>query len=82
MKDMKVKGDDSSSITNSPTRKLIKPNPGDFIKPNLFQKPFEKLSDILKTASPDSESESDQQPPINKYIIIKNYGFIKLDFLY
>lgn len=47
------------SVTNSPTRKLIKPHPGDFIKPNLFQKPFEKLSDILKTTSPDSDSESD-----------------------
>ncbi|CAH2090557.1 unnamed protein product [Euphydryas editha] len=66
---------DSESLNRgtSPRRRLVKPPPGDYIKPELFQKNFQKISELVRrtdieplsvTDEPISDKESRPRSPM------------------
>ncbi|CAH2207944.1 jg517, partial [Pararge aegeria aegeria] len=55
---------DSESLNRgtSPRRRLIKPPPAEYIKPELFQKNFQKISDLVRRADIDPPSVTLEEP--------------------
>ncbi|XP_041981171.1 uncharacterized protein LOC121734646 isoform X2 [Aricia agestis] len=49
-RELKTLPGDTLDDRTSPRRRLVKPPPGDYIKPDLFQKSFSKISDIVRRA--------------------------------
>ncbi|CAH0727188.1 unnamed protein product, partial [Brenthis ino] len=59
---------DSESVNRgtSPRRRLVKPPPGDYIKPELFQKNFQKISDLVRRADIEPPSLTIEEPSSDK----------------
>ncbi|XP_052742105.1 centrosomal protein of 164 kDa [Bicyclus anynana] len=59
---------DSESLNRgtSPRRRLIKPPPAEYIKPELFQKNFQKISDLVRRADIDPPSVTLDEPNSEK----------------
>ncbi|XP_039756986.1 uncharacterized protein LOC120631456 [Pararge aegeria] len=55
---------DSESLNRgtSPRRRLIKPPPAEYIKPELFQKNFQKISDLVRRTDIDPPSVTLEEP--------------------
>lgn len=53
---------DSESLNRgtSPRRRLVKPPPGDYIKPELFQKNFQKISELVRRTDIEPQSVTDE----------------------
>lgn len=49
----------------SPRRRILKPSPSDYIKPDLFQKNFQKISDLVRRDG-DSTPVSIEEPSSDK----------------
>ncbi|XP_045536816.1 centrosomal protein of 164 kDa isoform X1 [Papilio machaon] len=45
---------DGDTRDKSPRRRILKPSPSDYIKPDLFQKNFQKISDLVRRGDGDS----------------------------
>ncbi|XP_026730483.1 centrosomal protein of 164 kDa isoform X2 [Trichoplusia ni] len=56
--------DDSDSHTRgtSPRRRILRPPPGDYIKPDLFQKNFQKISDLVRPGDIETVPVSLEEP--------------------
>ncbi|KAF9801799.1 hypothetical protein SFRURICE_014953 [Spodoptera frugiperda] len=56
--------DDSESHARgtSPRRRVLRPPPGDYIKPDLFQKNFQKISDLVRPGDIDTLPVSLEEP--------------------
>ncbi|KAL4715734.1 hypothetical protein ACJJTC_006313 [Scirpophaga incertulas] len=57
---------DSESRSTSPRRRVLKPSAGDYIKPDLFQKNFQKISDLVRPGDVEATSVTLQEPSIDK----------------
>ncbi|XP_026493923.2 centrosomal protein of 164 kDa [Vanessa tameamea] len=59
---------DSESLNRgtSPRRRLVKPPPGDYIKPELFQKNFQKISELVRRTDIEPTSVTLEEPISDK----------------
>ncbi|XP_013173082.1 PREDICTED: centrosomal protein of 164 kDa isoform X2 [Papilio xuthus] len=57
---------DGDSRDKSPRRRLLKPSPSDYIKPDLFQKNFQKISDLVRRGDGDSAPVNIEEPGSDK----------------
>ncbi|XP_061376799.1 centrosomal protein of 164 kDa isoform X2 [Danaus plexippus] len=52
----------------SPRRRLVKPSPADYIKPELFQKNFQKISDLVRRSDIEPTPMTLEEPSSDKEI--------------
>ncbi|CAG9583392.1 unnamed protein product [Danaus chrysippus] len=59
---------DSESLNRgtSPRRRLVKPSPADYIKPELFQKNFQKISDLVRRSDIEPTPITLEEPSSDK----------------
>ncbi|XP_075976605.1 centrosomal protein 164 isoform X2 [Anticarsia gemmatalis] len=53
---------DSHTRGTSPRRRVLRPPPGDYIKPDLFQKNFQKISDLVRPGDIETTPVSLEEP--------------------
>lgn len=52
----------------SPRRRLLRPPAADYIKPDLFQKNFQKISDLVRPGDIDAAPVSLEEPAVEKEV--------------
>ncbi|KAJ8719794.1 hypothetical protein PYW08_011969 [Mythimna loreyi] len=57
---------ESHARGTSPRRRVLRPPPGDYIKPDLFQKNFQKISDLVRPGEIDAVPVSLEEPGLSE----------------
>lgn len=58
--------DSRESRGTSPRRRVLRPPAGDYIKPDLFQKNFQKISDLVRPGDIETTPVTLEEPSIEK----------------
>lgn len=57
---------DNHTRGTSPRRRVLRPPPGDYIKPDLFQKNFQKISDLVRPGDIETKVATLEEPALEK----------------
>ena len=66
---------ESCARGTSPRRRVLRPPPGDYIKPDLFQKNFQKISDLVRPGDIDTLPVSLEEPGLSEKETRPRYVF-------